>query len=334
MHDLLMIARLLLASAFLVAGAGKLLDCTGTRRTLVEAGLSGRVGDLTAAALPVAELGIAAALLSPSAAWWGAVVALGLLTSFSAAIAIAMARGRMAACGCFGRLGGSTSPLASLVRSEMLAALAALVVWQGWNEALPGLAEWVQLGEGSHGLAVVVLLAGFLVAAGAAPLARHIVRAVRLAPPATSARRDGIATSRTAIAPVSGLAVGMPAPRFEVHPRSGGRLSLRALLGEGLPLLVVFSDSRVAAGQALLPMIARWRRDCAGCFQPIVIEDASTEPEGTRPEAATILDAFRVPAVPSAVLVRADGRIASALAVGLTAIESLAGSRRREAIPR
>jgi hypothetical protein len=336
LYDLLMIARLLLASAFIVAGVAKLLDVAETRRTLLGAGLHPRLADPAAGALPVVELGVGVALLSSPLAWWGAVAALALLAAFIATIAVAMARGRMPVCGCFGRLGGNAGPLAALARNEMLAALAALVVWKGWAYAGPGFLEWLRPPEQRRALAAVIPLAGVMLTAGATPLTRRIRSARRrpLGRPApTEPPDDDIAGSRrTAVAPQSGLLVGTAAPRFESRPRSGGRLSLPALLGEGLPLLLIFSDPRCSATQSLLPMIARWKRDCAGCFTPIVIEEVWPERDGAGSETAAIMDAFRVRAVPSAVVVRADGRIGSALVVGLAAIAALAGSRRAEAV--
>ena len=58
-------------------------------------------------------------------------------------------------------------------------------------------------------------------------------------PPATA----GLAGARHASGqgPVRGLAVGAQAPEFELPAVDGRRVSLRALLGRGLPVLLVFS---------------------------------------------------------------------------------------------
>jgi hypothetical protein len=260
--------------------------------------------------LPVAELSVGVALVSSTAAWWGAVAALVLLTSFTATMAVAMAHGRMPVCRCFGSLGGRSGPLAALTRNEMLAALAALVVWQGRHDANVGVVEWLRAAEQTRIVAVVVLLAGVLLVA---------------------ARVDSHAsTRRIPLAPRAGIQVGEIAPHFHSYPTSGGQLSLRALLGEQRPLLLIFSDQRSATSVALLPMVARWKRDHGDRFQPVVIEDEPSDDDGAASNAAAIMDAYHVRAVPSAVFVRADGRIASALAVGLDGIEALA--RRGEAV--
>jgi AhpC/TSA family len=53
--------------------------------------------------------------------------------------------------------------------------------------------------------------------------------------------------------PVRGLAVGVPAPEFELPAADGRRVSLRALLGRGLPVLLVFSVPGCSHCDALLP---------------------------------------------------------------------------------
>src|SRR6187551_335363 len=62
MDGILLIARLLLAGVFAVAGAAKLTDLAGTRRALAGFGIPDRLGGSLALALPLAELAIAVAL--------------------------------------------------------------------------------------------------------------------------------------------------------------------------------------------------------------------------------------------------------------------------------
>ncbi|MGH9005154.1 MAG: MauE/DoxX family redox-associated membrane protein, partial [Acidimicrobiia bacterium] len=61
MGELSLVARLMLAGIFAVAGLGKLRDRPGARRALGEFGLPDVLGRPLAAALPVAELAVAAA---------------------------------------------------------------------------------------------------------------------------------------------------------------------------------------------------------------------------------------------------------------------------------
>ncbi|HEY6582020.1 MAG TPA: MauE/DoxX family redox-associated membrane protein [Rubrobacter sp.] len=78
----LLIARLLLALIFTVAGAAKLADRQGSRQAIVDFGAPSALAASLGLMLPLAELAVAATLLPPSTAWWGAVGALALLSVF------------------------------------------------------------------------------------------------------------------------------------------------------------------------------------------------------------------------------------------------------------
>ncbi|TMD43114.1 MAG: DoxX family membrane protein [Chloroflexi bacterium] len=82
----LLIARLLLAVVFLVAGLAKLADLAGSRQALRDFGLPAVLADPFGVLLPVAEMGVALALLPPISAWWGGLGSLILLLLFVAGI--------------------------------------------------------------------------------------------------------------------------------------------------------------------------------------------------------------------------------------------------------
>jgi hypothetical protein len=84
----LLLARLLPASVFVVAGVAKLADRSGTRQALADFGVPSPLVAPLGALLPLAELAVAAALLPASTAWWGALGALVLLLLFVAGIGV------------------------------------------------------------------------------------------------------------------------------------------------------------------------------------------------------------------------------------------------------
>src|SRR4051794_39202431 len=104
MDAAVLVARLLLAGVFIVAGVGKLADLPGFRGTLRGFGVGERPARIGAVALPIAELATAVALLAQPSAMWGAVAALLLLIAFTGGIVNALARGDAPDCGCFGAL--------------------------------------------------------------------------------------------------------------------------------------------------------------------------------------------------------------------------------------
>ena len=91
---LLLVAQLLLAAVFLVAGVAKLADLAGSRQALRDFGVPAALATPLGTLLPLAELAVAVALLPAASAGWGALSALVLLLLFSAGIGANLARGR------------------------------------------------------------------------------------------------------------------------------------------------------------------------------------------------------------------------------------------------
>ena len=104
METILLIARLLLALVFVVAGAAKLADPKGSRQAIIDFGVPAALATPFGILLPLAELAVAVALIPASTAWWGAVGALVLLCVFVVGIGNSLARGRKPDCHCFGLL--------------------------------------------------------------------------------------------------------------------------------------------------------------------------------------------------------------------------------------
>ncbi len=100
----LLIARLLLAAVFLVAGLAKLADLAGSRQALRDFGVPTRLATPFGLLLPLAELAVVVALIPTVSAWWGALGALTLLLVFVGGISYNLARGRQPECHCFGQL--------------------------------------------------------------------------------------------------------------------------------------------------------------------------------------------------------------------------------------
>lgn len=165
MNALLLLARLLLAAVFAVAGVAKLADQPGSRRAVVDFGLPAPLAVPFGLLLPLAELLVAAALFPAALAWWGALGALGLLLLFIAGIAVSLAHGRRPDCHCFGQLHSAPAGPSTLARNTVLGAIAAFIVWQGPGNSGPGLLEWAarvtstQVALGLLGLGVLLALA-------------------------------------------------------------------------------------------------------------------------------------------------------------------------------
>ena len=72
MDAALLVARLLLALVFAVAGVAKLVDRTGARQAIIDFGLPRALASPLGILLPLCELAVAAALIPQPTAWCGA----------------------------------------------------------------------------------------------------------------------------------------------------------------------------------------------------------------------------------------------------------------------
>jgi len=126
-----LIARLILAGAFIVAAWGKFSDRHGAGLAFVELGVPGAVAEPVTIVLPLIEVFFAGLLLFPETAVAGAVGCLGLLCVFSAVVAVNLVRGNRPDCNCFGRLYQASISGWTLARNAVLAGLAVLIVAAG-----------------------------------------------------------------------------------------------------------------------------------------------------------------------------------------------------------
>ncbi len=348
--------RLVLAAVFAVAGVAKLLDAAGSRGALEGFGVPRAAARLAGPVLPVAELAIAAGLLVPASAWWSALAAAGLLAVFMAATGLSMARGAAPGCHCFGRLHSAPVSWRTQVRNGVLAAAGGVAVLAGRGASGLSPVRWAghpNAAELGLAAAVVVLCAvaagqGWFLYGLARQNGRVLARLENLeqrigigGPPAAA----GLAGARpSGQGPVRGLAVGAPAPEFELPAADGRRVSLRALLGRGLPVLLVFSAPGCGHCQALLPQVAGWQhqhRDrltvALASRRPAGQNAATPQTHGLRDVLVQanreIAGAYQANGTPSAVLIAASGTIASPLASGAQAITQLIHSATPSGLP-
>jgi peroxiredoxin len=307
MGAVLLIVRAGLAAVLGLAGMAKLVDREGGRRAVHEFGVPAWLARPLGLLVPLAELGIAAALVPGASARAAAVAAGALLAIFSVAVASALVRGRRPDCHCFGRLHSAPIGWWTLARNGALAALAVLVVSQ--PAAGP---RWIELAAG--GIAALVAGQAWL----CLELLRRHGRALR--------RIEELETGLPAAAP---LEIGAEAPPFVLPDLDGRSTSLETLLASWGQTVLLFSDPGCGACDLVLRHVDRFHG--AG-----VIVISSGEPRAVAAKASeygldpVLLDERRevamlygAAAVPTAVLVDAEGSIASVHASGALEVEEL-----------
>jgi peroxiredoxin/uncharacterized membrane protein YphA (DoxX/SURF4 family) len=340
MPVLVLAGRLALALVFMVAGGAKLSDLSGSRQALVEFGIPKRIAPFAGVALPILELAIGISLTLTASWRWGAFGALVLLLLFTGGIAVNLWQGRRPPCHCFGQLYSKPTGPATLVRTVVLAALAAFVVWQGEQAENQDWLEWIYK--------TASLEAAIYVSAGVIAVLLSVVIGLLLQIVSQQGRlllrldlleqrvveTNAGASTKNVPGPTLGLAVGAAAPDFNLTDVQGQKIDLRGVLISELPALLVFTNPACGPCQALLPDISRWQREFAGLFTLIIIGEGSAEDNRAKMDAQgkpmillqrrrEVAELYQAWGTPAAVLVRSDARIGSALASGPDAIRNL-----------
>ncbi len=316
-----LLARLVLAPVFAVAGLAKLSDTDKTREMLAGFGVRrGNLG-LVAASLPLAELIVAAALIAPPAAFVGALAASVLLALFTGVILFNLSQGRHPDCNCFGQIDSAPIGPVTLVRNGVLTGLALLVVAAGpgaaatWRlDDLFGVTPQVALACAG---AVVALMLLLLVAAMQLTI---LHRLARLQPDPEMG-----ATAHALPRQSRGLPEGSLAPSFGLSDTQGDFITLEQLLAPGLPVILFFTKSDCPPCAAMADEVDRWRRNHAGLLEIVRVSDgtAAVEQHALLQARGEVAQAYDCWGTPCAVLVTPDGQIGSQAAQGAAAIRAL-----------
>jgi len=301
----LLLARLLLAAVFLLAGIAKYADPKGTTKALTNFGLPRALAAFFALVLPFAELGVAAALIPVGLAWYGACAALALLAIFVIGIAVTLLRGRKPDCRCFGQLHSAPVGASTLIRNGVLGAVAAWLVWMGRLRVGPSVWEHLAAaGDNERRLffvAAVVMcflvfralrqreaepveaisfpieweddaevngdaeVADVAVAAPRAPAAKPQPRAPAPKPRPHSPELQRILQAGT------GWPVGTVAPDFTLPDIAGQTCSLQSLRERGKTICLVFSSPFCDPCRALWPYLGRWAREHERALHMMVV---------------------------------------------------------------
>ncbi len=334
-------ARLALAAMFAFAGVAKLRDPGGTASMLQDFGAPQLAARPFARALPLVELAVALALVPYATAFWGSLAALCLLAAFTAAIGANLLLGRKPECRCFGAVAAAPIGAWTLGRNAVLLAVAAAIGF-----ALPATSDGVvyatlrvELGWAIATCVLLTLLSlqTFLMVQILRQQGRMLLRLEQIEGADLPLDLDRFAPQ----APQAGLPIGSPAPDFalpSIDARDdGAAVTLQALRTGGKRVALFFAHPACGPCGALVPQIAAWQRDLASALTVAVISEG-TAGENRRLFAEhgmrnvliqtehEVSDAYRSWGTPAAVIVEADGTLASGVAAGADAIRELIAS--------
>jgi thiol-disulfide isomerase/thioredoxin len=345
MEILLLLLRLGLAGIMALAGFAKLADPTGSRRAFEGFGVTGSMAKFGPLALSLVEIALAGMLLFTQTSWFGAIGSLALLVLFVGQMTYQLAKGNAPDCHCFGQVySAKVSPM-SIVRNVVFAIPALVLVARGQNAQGAAITDpSVNILELGFGVVVTVLLV-----AAAAYLRKILERQDQILKELQVmeivARDGGTVERNEAGSPHEGLPIGALAPDFTAKSLSGSEVALADLGGEELPLLLLFVSPSCTPCRSLIPDFKLWIEELSDKVSLKFISSGGTEENrekfGDEIAAAMYLQKerevaslFRAQWTPSAVFIGADGRVASHIAAGDTAIRELVESVRHEDLKR
>ncbi len=347
MEVVLLLIRLFLAAIFALAGIGKLLDLEGSEKALQDFGAPDEVAKPLAVGLPVAEIVVAVLLLPVSTAWFGALGGFLLLLIFIAGMLWQMAQGNAPDCHCFGRIHSEPVSVKSLLRNAIFAILSFFLIVQGTQDQ--GLSLLDSSNNSSEGN-VMSLILGFAVVGLLAAAVyflktiseqqTQIMRRIEVLELTTTAGDNTVKREDVAL-PKSGLLIGTPAPPFELPDINGRQTSLEKLLAFRKPQLFFFVSPNCAPCAALLPEIENWQNDLKSKVDFIFISSGKVKDNLDKFAGASlkqillqkdkeVIELFGGQWTPTVLLVNAEGKIASRLAVGDKAIRELVENVKNE----
>ena len=323
MPFLLAILRLALAGTFVVAGLTKLRHLERTQEDFAALGLPSLIVPPVSVWLPIIELVVAAMLLIEPLAGFGTVCALGLLSLFTAVIAINLWRGRHPACACFGSLSGSHIGAGTLMRNCILMSAAGmLLIPPSAMPAFDMLSTTSALVIASMLVGCVILFQAWWVFQLSRQQGRLLLRIEQL-----EQRVHMAATTapEPTVLPRPPELAGQPAPAFTLHDMAGRRISLQSLRGTSTVLL--FLDTTCQHCRHLLSRLRTWHP--AG-HAIVVLAGQQPHPIELAPDIAVVtedassaMQAFGVLGTPAAIFIDADGIVAESAARGAAAVTQL-----------
>jgi uncharacterized membrane protein YphA (DoxX/SURF4 family)/thiol-disulfide isomerase/thioredoxin len=332
MDAFLLIVRLFIAALLAIAGIGKLLDTASAKKVMKDFGVPSALAAPAYLALSLLEIVLAVLLLFTSTSWVGAIGALILMLVFIGGMLWQMSRGHAPDCHCFGQLHSEPVSRKSVFRNVIFAAVSLVLVAAGPARQGLGFSD-PPIGAVVPGLAVLALMAvcaNFLFLRQISQRQAEILRRLDL----LEAFGGRGVERQQAGNPHDSLPIGALFPDFDLPAVSGGRETLGSILSSGRPTLFFFIDPNCEPCDALLPEFEKWQADLAHKLGMVFVSRG-----GADENVAKFRPAISAPILlqkdrelgervyarwtPSAILMTADGRIGSHLALGDNAIRKL-----------
>lgn len=297
---------------------------------LAEFGVPPRLAPVAALALPAVELAAAALLVPSPTARAGAILSLALIAVFVAVVARSLARGEQPDCNCFGAIHSEPISRWTLVRNLGLGAVAAALIAAGPGTSLGSL-------DGGTVVAVAAALGGVLLL-GLTWFSWQLFQQNGRLLTRVRALEETSGAPPTFTLPgppdkIGGLAGGDLVPDLALATPDGGSLSVREVAtASPSPVAFVFTSPGCTGCDQLTDRMPALRDELDGALEPVLLVNghgphvAAAAAQGLSvlvQEDREAIFAFSVGAIPAAVVVDREGRVASETVMGPDAVEEL-----------
>jgi thiol-disulfide isomerase/thioredoxin/uncharacterized membrane protein YphA (DoxX/SURF4 family) len=323
--DFILTLRLVLAAVLIIASVTKIADRRGSTRTIIGFGVPPSIAPLSALLLPVTEISIATMLLVNVLVLWGALAGFVLLSLFTALIGNNLLKGRKVNCNCFGKTQHRPADWTALLRNGGLIVIAAIIVLHELKDSsledtnsyagfliTSYLPEYEPIPATIGLLSVVFWLVGI-----AHNKKKHNNERAGASWPGFNKDAKPAEKNNEQKKP---LVRGIAAPNFELVSTDTTIQSLKNLLIDGKPILLVFVDPECGNCNKLMPSLAEWQRRYAFRINIIPISSGSLEVNRAREleynlknvliqKEKEVSKAYSISSVPSGVLIEPDGKI-------------------------
>jgi len=337
----LLIVRLVLFGILVVAGIGKLLDREGSEKAIKAFGTPDVFVKSFAFLIPIAELIFAGCLLFTTYSWLGAAGALLLMVTFIGGMLVQMIKGEAPDCHCFGQIHSEPVGPKSLIRNILIGILPIVLLMSGREN------QGFALGDSNGQIASNAALAGLSVVAAVSAsylsrLVRENLSLKRRVELLEMLDNGGMPIERDEAGdPTDSLPIGAPFPDFKLPDVGGKIVTFDHLLADPIPKLFLFVGPTCRPCKAMLDEFAAWKREFDGRLRLVFVSKGSAAENQPLfgddlangmllQKSMEFASELHIKWTPAAILVGADGSIASHPAVGDMAIRDLFGKLRSE----
>ena len=334
MGALTILLQLTLSVVFLVAGTNKLRDQTHTRETLLEFGVPGSATKALGILVPIVELAVAVLVITPAISWFGSLLCAVLVTLLTVVLAYNLIKGRRPACNCFGQAGSQPIGVHTLARNLIFALISFWLLLVSEHEAYAS--NWHQAWTFLSDLTPIISGAVAFGSWFSFQLFKQNGRVLlRLEALERAVIENGVhrRVDRSMVMGSSGMPIGTEAPDFHLLESMTGRsTSLSDLLAVTKPIILVFVNPGCGPCVTLVPRLVEWQAEFKDELTFVIITQGGIDVfqkafgisvGGVRlltQDGNELSNIYGVHGTPGAVLILADGKVGSQVALGADAI--------------